>query len=213
LRQPICLEEKGRSAFLFNLQQAQDLAVWAEGLMGRIFFILSMLLFFISCASSPIELSSTKFVPSYETIVFGRVKVIDREKPVTWGSSPLERGFRRYGGFTIFIVPDTGREPLAYELSADGSFYWHLPKGRYHITGFHWSRGSFIRGGQIPARFEVPEGQSAVYLGTLTMVFQGGSYALRVENEYQQAQQNLKSKFPEITGDSIKNLLQLEVTQ
>ena len=181
--------------------------------MGKDLFILSMLLFLVSCASSPIDVSSKKFVPAGETIVFGRVKVIHKGKPVTWGSSPLERGFRRYGGFAIFIVPDTGTKPVAYELCADGSFYWHLPNGRYNITGFHWSRGNVIRGGQIPARFEVPEGQSPVYLGTLTIFFQGGAYAFRVENDYQQAQQNLKSKFPKVKGDSVENLLQLEVTQ
>jgi hypothetical protein len=181
--------------------------------MKKNVFLISILLFVISCASSPIDVSSKKFVPAGETIVFGRIKVIDEGTPIIWPSSPMGRGFGRKGVFTIFIVPETGGKAVAHDLLGDGSFYWYLPKGRYHITGFEWKIATSSTGGQIPARFEVPAGQSPVYLGTLTIAMHRGAYAFRVDNKYQQALQNLRSKFPEVKGTPVENLMQMEVTQ
>jgi len=173
----------------------------------------SLLVFLVSCASSAIDVSSQKIPPIKEAIVFGRIKVIEDGTPITWPSSALQRGFSRRGVFTIFLVPEIGSKAVAHDLTGDGSFYWYLPKGRYHITGFEWKIATFTTGGRIPARFEVPGGQSLLYLGTLTIAIHGGSYAFRVDNECQQALQNLRSKFPEIKGTPVENLLQLEVTQ
>ncbi|MEJ2068941.1 MAG: hypothetical protein P8X65_08325 [Syntrophobacterales bacterium] len=181
--------------------------------MGKNISLISILLFLVSCASSPIDVSSKKIAPTGETIVFGRIKVIDEGTPITWPSSTLQRGFSRRGVFTIFIVPEIGSKAVAHDLTDDGSFYWYLPKGRYFITGFEWKIATFTTGGRIPARFEVPAGQPLVYLGTLTIDMHGRRYAFRVDNEQQQALQNLKSKFPEVKGTPVESLLQLEVTQ
>jgi len=174
--------------------------------MRQSWFILMLIVLFVGCASSPIHLSDTKVIALQEAIVFGRVKVISQGTPVVWSTSPI------FGArFSIFIFPEgTPSAAVDYTLTGDGSFYWHLTPGRYTVAGFEWKRGNSRMGGHIVAKFVIPEAQSLLYVGTLTVLFTGGRYYARVEDEYGQALQELHNKFPELRGEALRELLQLE---
>ena len=179
--------------------------------MTKSCLILGLAVLLTNCAA-PLALSDLKAVPQGEAVVFGRVEVIWEGKPIVWP----ETGFRFFvqgppSIFQIFILPDSASEEIHYVLSGDGSFYWHLPPGGYTVTGFQRgaSGGGFYRG-RIFALFTVPQEQSVVYLGTLTLDFFGKGDQMRVKDEYDQALQGVKSKFPELGSKAAKNLMQLE---
>jgi len=175
--------------------------------MAKQYHILILALLLTSCATpSPIALSDTKALPQREAIVFGRVKVIGSGVPTDWG----ERW--RFG---IHILPNADSKPIRHFLTGDGSFYWHLPPGGYTITGFIWRLPSFP---SVPtwvhraifAKFTIPEETSVVYVGTLTIICPEGRNIMRIEDEYDQALQGLKSKFPDIEGETAKRPMHLE---
>ena len=171
-------------------------------------FILVLILSLAGCASSPIVLSNTKAVPPQEVIVFGRVKVISQDTPVTWGTSQWDQW---KGGFTIRLVPEGNPNgAVFYLLLGDGSFYWHLKPGRYWIATFGWS-GAINYSGRLGAKLLIAEARSPLYVGTLVVRFVAGMrYFTGVEDEYAQALQELQRKFPELQGEAAKELLQLE---
>lgn len=173
--------------------------------MAKAYLLLILTLLLTSCVSpSPIDLAAAKAFPEGEAIVFGRVKVIRKGKPSHWTG----RSFR------IHILPDTGAKPVSYGLKGDGSFYWHLSPGGYTITGFQWWQplrafGPVV-GRHIFTWFMIPEETSLVYVGTLVISFEEGRYIMRIEDEYAQALQGLKGKFPELKGQAAKRLMNLE---
>jgi hypothetical protein len=169
-------------------------------LIAKKYHILALALLFTSCAStSPISLSDTQGLLQGEVLVFGRVKVLVLRGGVAelyvddWDSIGAE--------FRIYILPDADSKPVAYDLSGDGTFYWHLPPGGYTITGYRMFGGA----GRIFAQFVISEGTSLVYIGTLTAL-----YSFRIEDDYEQAIRGLKDKFPEIRGEAAKSLMHLE---
>jgi len=171
-----------------------------------------LILFLTGCATS-IDLLKTKTVPQNESIVFGRIKVISKAKEVNWTTFPVQT-------FNISILKDSSSEGVMYLLKIDGTFYWHLRPGDYSIAEFEWRRRSsgFLSSGieslrgRIFATFKVPEAGSLIYIGTLTMFFEdkGYRYLMRVEDEFDQVPNIFSGKFPNIKGEAVKNLMQVE---
>lgn len=125
------------------------------------------------------------------------------EFPRPFGVLPA---FRPFG---VYILPEATSLPFEYWLGGDGSFYWLLRPGEYTITSFHWVGLVSHKRGRIFAQFVIPEGQTIVYIGTLTISFDEERYS-RVEDEYPQALQALRSKFGEVTQEPDKSLMHLE---
>ena len=170
----------------------------------RRYLSIILILSLTGCASNPIDFSKAKTLPHGEAIVFGRVNVIYKGEPKVW------KGIPPYTPFLILVLPTTTKEAYSFALLDDGSFYWHLPPGTYAISGFDWIEKHMH--GRIFAEFVVPEDKSISYIGKLTLDFDRTyRYSMRVVDDYDQAIQNFKSKFPEIKGEPIKNLMKLEV--
>jgi hypothetical protein len=190
---------------------ARESSLWhqwrLEGAMAQwcALFVLAFLL--MGCAS-PIALSDLKTVPVGEAIVFGHVKVSSDGKPLVWRETALGRELPSFGPetFTIFLMTDAASQETSYPLAGNGSFYWRLPPGEYTITGFQ--QGG--RRGRIFALFSIAEGQSFVYIGTLSVEFNGSRYRMRIKDEHDQALQGFRTKFSEISGEPAKSLMQLE---
>ncbi len=183
--------------------------------MAKQYYILILALLLTSCTKarppSPIALGDIEAVPPGEAIVLGRVKFVREGEPVDWDSSA--KGWT----FQVHILPDTDPRcfycpgPIPYELTGDGSFYWHLRPGGYTITEFRWYKPSRVtakaRGRRIFAHFIVPEATSPLYIGTLTIRFEEGRYAMRVEDEYDRTPEKVTSLG--ISGEVTKHLMQL----
>ncbi len=176
--------------------------------MIKQYYILILALLLTSCASppSPIALSDTKALHQGEVLVFGRVRVIQYGESIDWDSFiHLDAAFR------IHLLPDAGAKPISYQLTGDGSFAWHLPPGRYSLTGFHWDWGG---GGtmrrQLFAQFRVPEERALLYIGTLVIGLDEGGNAIQIKDEHEEAIRWLTDKFAEIPGEASKSLMHLE---
>jgi len=181
---------------------------------ARRYLLILLIIFLTGCATS-IDLLKTKTVPQNESIIFGRIKVISKGDEINW---PTFRFLR----FNVSILKDSSPEGVIYTLAGgDGSFYWHLRPGDYTIAEYEWRRKTSapfgtsdieeIRG-RIFANFKVAEGGLLIYIGTLTILFEtkGYRYFMRVEDEFDQASKVFSSKFPNIKGEAVKNLMQLE---
>ncbi len=174
--------------------------------MAKRYHILILALLLTSCATaSPIALSDTKALPQGEALIFGRVKVIENGESIDWGSG---------GGFRIHLLSDAGAKPVSYHLTGDGSFSWHLPPGRYRITGFQRSErswGSFLTTSrQLFAQFTVPEQRALVYIGTLVISLDEGGNGTRIEDEHEEAIRWLTGEFAEIAGEDTESLMHQE---
>jgi len=173
---------------------------------NRRYFLLTLALFLAGCASHPIDFSKAKTVPKEEAVVFGRVNVIYKDEPKVWGklSSP--------GVFYVLVLPSGSSEAFSHMLREDGSFYWHFPPGSYAISGFQWVTRGGTRSGRIFAEFTILERKSITYIGKLTLIFNGNyRFSMRIEDDYDQAIQEFRKKFPEIKEEPVKNLMKLEV--
>jgi len=183
---------------------------------ARKYLLIILILFLAGCAPS-IDLLKTKTVPENESIVFGRIKVISKGKEVNWTTFPVQT-------FNVSILKDGSSEGVMYLLKIDGTFYWHLRPGDYSIAEFEWRRRSsgFLSSGieslrgrifaNFKANFKVAEAGSLVYIGALTMLFEekGPRYFMRVEDEFDQVPNIFSKKFPNIKGEAVKHLMQLE---
>jgi len=170
-------------------------------------YLLPILLFlFAGCASGTIDLSKTKVVPQGESVVFGWVNVILGGNPVVnWGkvSVPIYSG-------KIFVLSNATSKAVAYNLSGDGTFYWHLPSGDYSIAAIEFA----ARGGNVNvpifADFQITQDKPIIYIGKLTLVYGGLRAHIDVEDHFSQEIEKFKNKFPEIKGEPVKNLMKLE---
>ena len=180
---------------------------------SRRYLSILLIIFLTGCATS-IDLLKTKKVPQNESIVFGRIKVISKGEELNWPTFPIHR-------FNVSILKVGSSEGVMYILAGgNGFFYWHLWPGDYTIAEFDWRRkttGFLSSGteeirGRIFANFKVAERGSLNYIGTLTMVFEdkGYRYFMGVEDEFDQASKVFGGKFPNIKGETVKNLMQLE---
>jgi hypothetical protein len=207
----------------FKQFQIQWLAIGAE-----LPLVLTIVLLLTSCAgttpllpASPIDLITAKTIPVRESVVFGRVKLIVNEKPFVWDEP-------QWDNFRLYLLPDSGSEPIVYTLARDGSFYWHLLPGRYTITSFKWRRGANYLIRPIFASFSIPEQMASVYIGTLaisltqtgppgysqaTWKLPQASPLMHIEDDYEQALQGLRSNISGIKGGATKSLMRLEDTR
>ena len=180
--------------------------------INKLYFFLLLVYLLTSCVA--VMRSDIEALPGKEPVVFGRVKVIENGQPMDWGGG---------GRFAVVIIPDAGPEPIpyGYPLIGDGSFYWHLPRGEYIITEFaravrDWTLGAGIFGSRlvrrgILARFVIPEALSSIYIGTLIIRSEAGRYTMSIEDEYDEALQRFKQRFPEVKGPVAKRLMQWEL--
>ena len=181
--------------------------------MGRQYHILILALLLTSCVSlgDIVRLYDIETVPGQEALVFGRVKVVENgESLEEWDSSLFSTST-----FALHILPEASPEPILYfyYLSEDGSFYWPLSAGGYTITDFDWTTVTrAIRSDQrvIFAQFVVPEETPLVYIGTLTIHLEEGGHTMGIEDDYDQALQVVKQRFPEVRGPATKRLMQLK---
>jgi hypothetical protein len=168
---------------------------------------------FIPLRPSLIDATATKVIPQGESIVFGRVHVVDRGKFVDhW--YPHVTGY-----FRLYLLRDSSTQFLAYNLSGDGSFYWHLPPGHYTLTSFVWHDSLTHLTRPVLAVFEFAEGDSAIYIGTLTVTFTesrhfshrlpAGQPSLEIKDDYGEAIQRFRVD-RSTRGLAAKNLMHLE---
>lgn len=179
-------------------------------MVWRKYYILSSLLILVllltGClATSTIDISKNEVVPEKESVVFGRVNLILGGEPVIWRklSIPMHSG-------QIFVLTIATSKAVIYNLTGDGSFYWHLPPGDYSIAAIEFAAGGGNINARIFADFQVPEEKSVIYIGKLTLVFSKLRYYMNVEDDYEQEIEKFKNKFPEIKGEIVKNLMKLE---
>ncbi len=108
--------------------------------------------------------------------------------------------------------PQRGGKVWDHQVSGDGTFFWYLPPGSYEIPSFQWREGTRTSSGQAFARFTVPQGKPAVYIGTLTITFlKGGRYRIKVFDDYDSGgSAKLNEKFPEMKKEDVaKSLMAL----
>lgn len=168
--------------------------------MAKQYYILIVALLLTSCASPSSDISDIKAVPEGKVIVFGRVKVI----------SEGERWIP-YRMLFLHVLSERGPKPNSYELTGDGTFFWHLSPGGYTITEFAMMKTTLKPTEVVPvfADFVISEGTSLVYIGTLKITLETDRYLISIEDEYGPAWQGFKNKFPEFKGDATKSLMHL----
>lgn len=168
--------------------------------------LLSVLLSSCYATSSSLDLREKTPVPSGETVVFGRVNVIMDDKPVTWGYTVMGR--QEPGMFRILVQTDATSQAVSHGLTENGAFVWHLPPGGYTIAGFKYHVGT---SGRIMAHFTVPPGTPLLYVGTLEIRMRSiVSYRTGVVDEFDEANRDLKARYPELRGDVARSLMTLE---
>ena len=175
---------------------------------GRFYLIVLLSILFSSChaTSSSLDLREKTPVPSGETVVFGRVNVIMDNVPVTWGYTFMGR--QEPGMFRILVQSDATSQVVSHGLTDNGFFVWHLPRGGYTIAGFHYHVGT---SGRIMARFTAPPATPLLYIGTLEIrTRKHVSYRLGVVDEFDEANRDLKTRFPGFQGDAFRSLMRLE---
>jgi hypothetical protein len=199
------------STFLDNLtienSSCHETKPLKEKMVWRKYYILSSLLilvlFLTRCvATTPptIDISKNRVVPERESVVFGRINVIYGGKPIT--NRPFSFEPRR----RIFLLTIATSKAIIYDLTGDGSFYWHLIPGEYAIAAFELDGKT----GRIFAEFTVSEENPIIYIGKLTLTFSGSRYYVHVEDDSEQAFQEFRDKFSDIRGEVVKSLMQLE---
>ena len=141
-----------------------------------------------------IEVLNVASIPEGEGIVFGRVKVNDEGALIDWGKL---YSYSKYGSFTVVVAQEHGSEHWRHRLSEDGSFYWHLPPGSYSILAFNYfsPERELITIRPIVARFSIFKSKKLAYIGTLAITFIENGHSIRIEDEYEEALDELPYKF------------------
>ncbi len=165
---------------------------------------------------SRIDHSSNEEIPKGEAVVFGRAKVERDNKVLIWKAEPKVVSIVIYQFrpqfFMVFIKEEATKKEFVYRLVGDGSFSWRLPPGAYSITGYYYNPGathveSHFAPGLTPG-FVVSEGDSAVYIGTLSIdLHPTGSDVMEIVDEYDQSLPALKSRFPRLAAWAKKGLM------
>lgn len=171
-----------------------------------------IMLLLTACSPHKFRLADLKEMPGNKPIVFGRIKVIEKDhsKWVQWSRQNCVRN--------VSIISDSvpEQDPYYYCLTENGSFYWNIPPGGYMITLLNARnpiQKSFFdqawgqRG--ILARFVVPEASELIYIGTLIIKQEGDRYKMHVKDHYHQDLQRLKEQFTEISSPVAKHLMEL----
>jgi len=130
-----------------------------------------------SCLPRPPSLLPEVALPAGEAAVQGHVIVWSEDKAVIGG--PGQRiPVTAWDLFSLAVVSETTSQTFGQRLT-DGTLSWHLPPGRYTITGFDRAGR---QSGRVGASFEVPSGAAAVCLGTLHLAFQSSRPWIEVED-------------------------------
>lgn len=163
------------------------------------------------CSSLDRRLKESDAIPKGESVVFGKIgldwKIPDNIFMVDNRESNLR-------------VIDTQRSvPFARQpLKGKGhSFYWHLPPGNYAIADItHFQSGLTTAGGskvtteRIFAEFTVPSAGEAFYLGTLSIARRREGLSGVVSDDFDNAVQELKNRYPSVVAAPKRQLLKLE---
>ncbi len=165
-----------------------------------------------ACATATVDIRDPRSLPGNVPIVFGRILVVRDGQEIAWGGSSLARSLTSAGEFHLVILDEERSTVAGSDLSGDGTFFWSLHPGRYIITAFEWKEGLSAKGssGRLMARFNVPAGVTAVYIGTLRIDIVDSQYKSRVEDERGKASELLSSRFPERTAEISTSLMGLE---
>jgi len=152
------------------------------------------------------EMTDKQSAEAGEVVVFGRVNFVEEGKELSWaGSQPGKECH-------VVLVNEATSKAEAYYLKGYGSFYWHLPPGKYEITGFTWVTALTLTGRML-AEFTISPEQQPTYIGTLVVSFPkgrfGGGYSLMISDEYDQAVAALRTRYPALQGAPVKRLMQL----
>lgn len=175
---------------------------------GRYHLVVLLSILLTSCyaTSSRLDLREKTPVPAGESVVFGRVNVILDNVPVTWKFTAMGR--QEPGMFRILVQSDATSEAVSHGLTGTGFFVWHLPPGSYTIAGFQYHVGT---SGRIMARFTVPPETPLLYVGTLEIpTTRFVLYRTNIVDEFADANRDLKTRFPDLTGNAVKSLMKLE---
>ncbi len=168
---------------------------------------------------SSIDLSLTRAIPKNEAVVFGTVKVFKDGRTFDWKPNPkvVSLGIYTFSSefFKIFVKEEAARKEFSCLIVGDGSFYWHLPKGKYAITGYLYnSDGTYVKANFLPGltpEFIVDKSGSIVYLGTLVIdMHPAGKDVMKIEDEYDEALQGLKRSFPDLRSKPARKPMEFQ---
>lgn len=164
--------------------------------------LLSVLLSSCYATSSSLDLREKTPVPAGESVVFGRVNVIMDNAPITWKYTLMGR--QEPGMFRIHVLSDATSQVVSHGLTGNGFFVWHLPPGSYTIAGFRYH---VQVKGRITARFTVPPGTPLLYIGTLEIQ---NLFRTNIVDDFDDANRDLRTRFPDLQGNAVKSLMKLE---
>ncbi|MEJ2361124.1 MAG: hypothetical protein P8Z75_06820 [Gammaproteobacteria bacterium] len=175
-----------------------------DAITMRLFSLAFFLLFLGGCATGTAMKGELEKAKAGESVVFGHVDVIVDGKKQEWG-----QGWTGAVYCSLIILPDDSTHAVSNRISDDGMFYLSLKPGNYHLLGFRLQQGTQHRVGRIDARFTVPDGSAAVYIGNITIDMKRGYYRTRVVNNMLEPAKAYKSKYPGRTGTIATSLIQL----
>jgi len=190
--------------------------------LSRTFSVLPILCISIGCTSIDLTGANLTALPEGEALAYGHIKVFMGDKAAQWQSSALlahvKQGFDIIDGrFLVHLVNESSDAHFDPEIYNDGSFYWHLPPGKYFIIGYEWIRsGGYFHTrihGPIRAHMEIPSRSAACYLGSLRIAFQDdwrSPYRISVIDELEEAGPTLVQKFPHLKIDSQRCIFKVE---
>lgn len=151
------------------------------------------------------EFSTTPSLPEAkagESIAFGQVTFIIDGKVQKWGYS-----WKGLTSCCLIILPENSSETFSTRLNDDGMFYMALKPGAYRILAFRYSRETQRSVGRINARFIIPQGAAAVYIGNIRIEMRRSRYRIRATNSPANPTAIYKSKYPGHSGEIISSLV------
>jgi len=178
------------------------------------FALAAMFWLSLGCASIDLTDLDMTALPENEAMAYGQIKVIIGDKPAQWQPSAqmafIKTPFTIHDGrFFVQLVNESSETHYDQEIHNDGSFYWHLPAGKYFVVGFEWRREGGVlhrrMHGPIRAHVDIPYQSSACYLGSLRIEFQDegrGPYRISVIDELDEASSTMTQRFTRLKIDS-----------
>jgi hypothetical protein len=143
-------------------------------------------------------LSSKASVPAGESVIFGE---ITKNLNVRGDVGLIEAAH----SWPVMRQPVDGTRTF---------FCWHLPPGKYAIWNFIMLTSSGIWTGEsslrLYAEFEVGQAGQMIYVGQLDLRFEQNRLKASVADDFDNAVKELKSKYPHLSGEPVRELLQIE---
>jgi hypothetical protein len=139
--------------------------------------------------------------------VFGKFDLLEEGKPITVS----EIAWLGIDTFTVLVLPDGENRALPLVTDAHGWFAWRLKPGGYTLRAYTYAaggkKGTSI--GMLNDRFEVAADGGAIYIGHITVDLDGRRSGMRVRNDYEQAAQEFRRKYPQPASLSTRLLTPL----